>query len=108
MTVSIKPVLAVAGGLLWGVVAGVMPAAAAEITVKDFAFLPATTEIASGQTVTWTNTDDEPHQVMAGDKSFRSPALDTGEKFSVTFTKPGTYSYYCPIHPRMTGSVIVH
>jgi len=60
-----------------------------------------------GTTVTWTNRDDIPHTVVADDKSFKSKVLDTDEKFSYTFTKAGSYPYFCSIHPKMTGKVVV-
>jgi plastocyanin len=60
-----------------------------------------------GATVTWTNGDDIPHTVMSDEKLFKSKALDTDDKFSHTFDKPGTYSYFCSLHPKMTGKVVV-
>jgi plastocyanin len=60
-----------------------------------------------GTTVTWTNRDDIPHTVVGNDKVFKSKVLDTDEKFSFTFAKAGTYPYFCSIHPKMTGSVVV-
>ena len=63
--------------------------------------------VAPGTTVVWTNEDEDPHTVTASDRSFHSAALDTGGKFSFTFTKAGDYSYFCSLHPQMTGKVIV-
>jgi len=62
-----------------------------------------------GTSVTWTNRDDIPHTVVSTDdpKTFKSKVLDTDEKFSFTFSKAGTYPYFCSIHPKMTGKVIV-
>ena len=60
-----------------------------------------------GTTVTWTNRDDIPHTVVSTDKVFKSKVLDTDEKFSFTFSKAGTYPYFCSIHPKMTGKVVV-
>jgi len=60
-----------------------------------------------GTTVTWTNRDDIPHTIVSTDKVFKSKVLDTDEKFSFTFAKAGTYPYFCSIHPKMTGSVVV-
>ncbi len=79
-----------------------------EITIDNFTFAPATLTVRAGVEVTWVNQDDMPHTVVSADKAFASQAMDTGEKFSFTFTKPGTYRYYCSIHPKMTGAVIVH
>ena len=63
--------------------------------------------VAVGSTVTWTNRDDIPHTIVSTEKIFKSKVLDTDEKFSFTFTKAGTYPYFCSIHPKMTGSVVV-
>jgi plastocyanin len=82
-------------------------AASAEVKVDNFSFGPATLTVAVGTTVTWTNRDDIPHTVVSTDKVFKSKVLDTDEKFSFTFSKAGTYPYFCSIHPKMTGSVVV-
>lgn len=78
-----------------------------EIKIDNFSFTPATVTVAAGTTVTWTNGDDVPHTVVSDDKVFKSKVLDTDEKFSYTFTKPGTYPYFCSIHPKMTAKVVV-
>jgi amicyanin len=78
-----------------------------EVKIDNFSFGPATLTVAAGTTVTWTNRDDIPHTVVSDDKAFKSRVLDTDEKFSYTFTKPGTYGYFCSIHPKMTGKVVV-
>ncbi len=77
------------------------------VTIDNFEFTPATITVTVGTKVSWTNRDDMVHTVVAGDKSFRSEALDTGDAFSFTFEKAGTFDYFCSIHPRMTGRVIV-
>jgi plastocyanin len=85
-------------------------AAPAPVTVKisNFVFGPAVLTVAPGTTVTWVNEDDIPHTVVAEDKvTFRSRVLDTGEKFTFTFARPGTFGYFCSIHPHMTGKVVV-
>jgi len=84
-------------------------AAASEVKIDNFTFEPAVLTVSAGATVTWTNHDDIPHTVVSTDdpKAFKSKALDTDEKFTFTFSKAGTYSYYCSIHPKMTGKVIV-
>jgi plastocyanin len=84
-----------------------MQASSAEVKIDNFSFGPATLTVPAGTTVTWTNRDDIPHTVVSDDKVFRSKVLDTDEKFSYTFTKPGTYGYFCSIHPKMTGKVVV-
>ena len=80
-----------------------------EVKIDNFSFGPASLTVAVGTTVTWTNRDDIPHTVVSTDdaKMFKSKVLDTDDKFSFTFTKAGTYPYFCSIHPKMTGKVIV-
>jgi len=80
---------------------------ATAVSIKDFAFVPSVLNVSVGETVTWTNQDDDPHSVVANDKSFRTRALDTGEKDSIIFDKPGEYGYYCSLHPHMTAKIIV-
>jgi plastocyanin len=83
--------------------------ATVEVKIDNFSFGPATATVAVGTTVTWTNRDDIPHTVVSTDdpKAFKSKVLDTDEKFSYTFAKPGTYPYFCSVHPKMTGTVVV-
>lgn len=83
--------------------------ASAQVTIDNFTFAPASITIPAGTTVTWTNRDDIPHTVVSADdpRAFKSKALDTGDTFSFTFSKPGTYSYFCSIHPKMTAKIIV-
>jgi len=83
------------------------PAKSAEVKIDNFSFGPATFTVPVGSTVTWTNHDDIPHTVVSTDKVFKSKVLDTDEKFSFTFSKAGTYPYFCSIHPKMTGTVVV-
>jgi plastocyanin len=78
-----------------------------EVKVDNFSFSPQTITIAPGTTVIWTNRDDIPHTVVSDDKVFKSKVLDTDEKFSFTFDKAGNFPYFCSIHPKMTGKVIV-
>jgi plastocyanin len=79
----------------------------AEVKIDNFVFGPQTVTVPVGTTVTWTNHDDIPHTVVSTDGVFKSKVRDTDEKFSYTFTKPGTYPYYCSVHPKMTGTVVV-
>ena len=83
--------------------------AAVEVNIDNFSFGTMTLTVAAGTTVTWVNKDDVPHTVVSTDKPrlFASPPLDTDEKFSYTFAKPGTYAYFCSIHPKMTAKVVV-
>ena len=79
-----------------------------QVKIDNFSFEPATLTITPGATVTWVNQDDVPHNIVSSEgKTLKSPVLDTDQKFSYTFDKPGTYAYFCGIHPRMTGKVIV-
>jgi plastocyanin len=92
----------------FGIMANAQPSAdAAGITIDNFAFGPQTLTVPVGATVTWTNSDDIPHTAVSIDGLFKSKVLDTDDKFSYTFTKPGTYAYYCTIHPKMTGTILV-
>jgi plastocyanin len=77
------------------------------VKMDNFTFTPQTLTVRSGTTVTWVNKDDVPHTVTSTDKKFKSRALDTDERFSFTFSAPGTYNYFCSVHPHMTGKVIV-
>jgi len=83
------------------------PATDAEVDIDQFTFLPQRITVKAGTTVTWINEDDVPHTVASSDKVFKSKALDTADKFSFTFTTPGTYDYFCSVHPHMTGAVVV-
>ena len=86
------------------------PAATADarqVVVDNFSFTPATAAVPVGTTVTWTNHDDIPHNVVNPEQKFKSPVLDTDDVFSHKFEAAGTYKYYCSIHPRMTGQVVV-
>jgi plastocyanin len=79
----------------------------AAVKIDNFVFGPQTLTVPVGTTVTWTNSDDIPHTSVSTEGVFRSKVLDTDEKFSYTFTKAGTYPYYCTIHPKMTAQVVV-
>jgi len=78
-----------------------------EIKIDNFSFTPAVLTVKAGTQITWTNGDDIPHTVVSDAQSFKSKVLDTDEKFTFTASKPGTYSYFCSIHPKMTGKVVV-
>ncbi|MGB2625275.1 MAG: cupredoxin family copper-binding protein, partial [Candidatus Acidiferrum sp.] len=78
-----------------------------EIKIDNFSFGPADVSIPVGTTVTWTNRDDIPHTVVSTEKVFKSKVLDTDEQFSFTFTQAGTYPYFCSIHPKMAGRIVV-
>ena len=82
-------------------------AANAEVKIDNFSFGPQEITVAVGTTVTWTNRDDIPHTVVSTEGVFKSKVLDTDEKYSFTFSKAGTFPYFCSIHPKMTGKVVV-
>lgn len=86
------------------------PAAPAtvHVTVLDFNFHPASLSVPVGTTVVWTNKDPHQHTVTQSvDNGWGSQLMDTGDTFSHTFTRPGTYAYDCELHPFMTGTVVV-
>jgi plastocyanin len=79
-----------------------------KIEIKDFAFNPPTLTVKSGEKITWINRDDEPHTVVSVEKQFKkSTALDTDQEFTITAGSPGTYTYYCSVHPKMTGTIVI-
>jgi len=82
-------------------------APAGAVNIDNFSFSPNVAAVTAGAEVTWTNHDDIPHNVVANDNSFHSPVLDTGEKFSRRFDTAGEYGYYCSLHPKMTGKLVV-
>jgi plastocyanin len=81
--------------------------ASAAVAIGNFTFKNPVVTVKPGTTVTWTNGDDIPHTVVSKDGAFKSKVLDSGDKYSFTFAKPGQFGYYCSIHPHMTGTVIV-
>jgi len=81
--------------------------ATADVRIDNFSFGPVELTVAVGTTVTWTNHDDIPHTVVSTEKVFKSKVLDTDEAFSFTFDQAGSYPYFCSIHPKMTGKVVV-
>jgi plastocyanin len=106
MPVIIAMLLLLAGSP--SVTANDQPSAAnAEVKIDNFVFGPQTITVPVGTTVTWTNKDDIPHTTVSTDGVFKSKVMDTDETFSYKFTKPGTYSYFCSVHPKMTGKVVV-
>jgi plastocyanin len=83
-------------------------APAGAVSIDNFTFGPETMTVKAGATVTWTNKDDIPHGIASADNAFtKSKALDTDDSYSFTFTTPGTYKYFCYIHPHMTGTIVV-
>lgn len=84
-----------------------VPVVGTTVSITNFAFTPTTLTVRAGDTVIWTNHDEEPHTVVAQDNSFHSPGLDTNGTYTYTFTKPGNFDYICGIHPFMHGTVVV-
>lgn len=82
-------------------------AQATDIKIDNFTFSPETLTVPANSTVTWTNKDDVPHVIASTDGLFRSKGLDTDDHYSFKFTKPGTYNYFCAMHPKMTGKIVV-
>jgi amicyanin len=82
-------------------------AAQIEVTIDNFKFNPPQLTVKAGDTVTWINRDDIPHTVASQTMPFRSKAMDTNDTVSFTFAKPGSYAYFCSLHPMMTGSIVV-
>lgn len=90
------------------VTAGGQPSSTgAEVKIDNFSFEPQTLTVPVGATVAWTNRDDIPHTAVSTEGVFKSKVMDTDEKFSYTFSKAGTYAYYCSLHPKMTGKIVV-
>jgi len=99
---------AMAAGLAAGAWAAEQPATGGtEVHIDNFSFTPAEITVAPGTAVTWVNRDDIPHTVVASKLTFRSKALDTDQQYFFIFTAPGTYGYFCSLHPYMKGTVIV-
>ncbi len=81
---------------------------AGAVSIDNFTFTPPTLTVKAGTAVTWTNKDDIPHGIAATNNAFaKSRALDTDDSYSFTFTTPGTYQYFCYIHPHMVGTIVV-
>lgn len=83
-------------------------ASIANIKIDNFNFNPSSINVAAGTEVVWTNHDDMPHTIVSDDRKFKSPVLDADQMFSFRFTDPGVYPYFCSIHPKMTGKVVVN
>lgn len=103
-----RPALAyIAAALLLGAAASSALAAEAEVAIEDFAFHPDKITVKAGTTIVFRNRDDVPHIVAAAGDEFRSESLDKDDTFSFTFDKPGAYAYFCALHAKMQGEVIV-
>ena len=107
---SFQASVLVACALTMSVVADIAraaPPAGAAVQIANFTFKAQVLTVKPGTTVTWTNADDIPHTVTSNTGVFKSKVLDSGDKFSFTFAKPGQFGYFCSLHPHMTGTVIV-
>ncbi len=83
------------------------PPPVVHVVIENYAFQEASVSVPPGTTVVWKNLDDDPHTVTATDGAFDSKGLAQGDTFSYRFDKPGTYTYYCKVHPMMKGTVVV-
>jgi plastocyanin len=101
--VILSPILAAT------IIGSATPATIPTINIDNFAFTPSQLTVEAGTKVDWTNRDDIPHTVTdaADPRAFKSPPLDTGDGFSHVFTTPGTYRYFCSLHPHMTATILV-
>jgi len=98
---------AAAACILYAAMAASAAPAETRVSIDNFVFKADSITVRAGTTVVWENDDDIAHTVVATDGAFRSQALDTDDKFSFTFATPGTFDYFCSLHPRMTGQVVV-
>ena len=83
------------------------PSHETRVSISQFTYRPAVVSVAAGETVTWVNDDAEEHTVTATDRSYTSSGLEPAETFSHRFIAPGTYEYFCALHPHMTATVVV-
>jgi plastocyanin len=93
--------------VVMAITVGSARAADVEVKIDNFTFNPQQVTVKAGTTVVWTNHDDIPHTATSSTQAFKSKVLDTDEKFSFTFATPGTYKYFCALHPHMTGTIVV-
>jgi amicyanin len=105
--IRLATALAVALAVMTGGPPTSAQAADTEVKIGNFTFAPQRITVKVGATVTWINEDDIPHAVASSSRAFKSKALDSEDKFSFTFRTPGTYEYFCSLHPHMTGAIVV-
>jgi plastocyanin len=109
--VTFQAAMLVGGAFVMGSAASITRAApvaaVAAVSIDNFTFKAPVVTVKPGTTVTWTNADDIPHTVVSKDGVFKSKVLDTGDRFSFTFAKPGQFGYFCSLHPHMTGTIVV-
>jgi plastocyanin len=98
----------VGSGLAGGVLVARAQTSSSALAINNFTFTPQTSTVKVGTTVTWTNKDDTPHGIASANNAFKkSQALDTDDSYSFTFATPGTYAYFCYVHPFMKGTIVV-
>ena len=102
-----KSVLALLAAAAASAAAPPPAAPAAAVHISNFHFGPQVLTVAAGTIVTFVNDDEEPHNVTAADRSYRSPILPTGARYTHLYASPGDYSYFCALHPHMTGRIVV-
>ena len=102
-----KPSSLALGAVLMALAIVASAADAPSIRIEKFAFAPKEITVAPGTTIVWTNHDETPHTIIASDQSFKSKAMDTDDRFEYTFASEGDFSYFCSLHPFMTGVVHV-
>ncbi|HTH98113.1 MAG TPA: cupredoxin family copper-binding protein [Stellaceae bacterium] len=105
-----RAVLMLGGAMMAGILmSAAADAADKQVTIDNFTFSPVEIHVAAGDKITWTNRDDIPHTVVDSDdpKRMKSSPLDTGDSFAHVFDKPGTYHYFCSLHPHMQGMLVV-
>jgi plastocyanin len=98
---------AMAGLVTFSIAVAPARAETVEVKIDNFTFTPQQITVKAGDTVTWINHDDIPHTVTSKTFIFRSKAMDTDDKFSFTFATPGSFPYFCSLHPHMTGTIVV-
>jgi len=97
--------VAVAGLLVTA--SGVPAAGPASVEIKDFTYGPSVLTVPAGAQVTWTNHDEESHTITSATGAFGSAGLSHDETFTQTFARPGTYAYFCALHPQMRATIVV-
>src|SRR5262249_56212243 len=97
----------VVGGGGGAVAAQAVGGRSVDVGIKEFKFAPVALEVPRGTTVTWVNHDEETHTITSTTGAFASPGLGNDETFRQTFIRPGSYEYFCALHPKMRATVIV-
>jgi plastocyanin len=82
-------------------------AKAEKVQIVEFSYEPDPVVVQVGGKVTWQNEDTAPHTATADDGSFDTGIIEKGKLGSATFKEPGTFTYFCEVHPTMHGTVEV-